>query len=202
MTYASVRSQPNASPLPLPWPRSTRIGTSPPSASRALTRRRHRRRRAAPANTGTPSMSMRRRAGSSSTAPPRALPGLVRRGGRQPPAPSCDAKVRRCPTAAAMRPQFGSAPWTAALTRLLATTARATARASASSAAPLTWHVMRLVGALAVGGLLARQRARHGLDRAGERRRRVGSRRAAEPPRTRRRRPAGPCRSSTGRRPR
>ena len=41
-----------------------------------------------------------------------------------------------------MRPQFGSRPWTAALTRLDDTTARATARASASSRAPDTWQVI------------------------------------------------------------
>src|SRR4029078_3529022 len=42
----------------------------------------------------------------------------------------------------AMRPQLGSRPWTAALNRLLATTALAAARASASSRAPVTTHVM------------------------------------------------------------
>ena len=49
------------------------------------------------------------------------------------------------PAAAATRPQFGSRPWTAALSRLLETTARATARASARSAAPVTRQVMRVV---------------------------------------------------------
>ena len=49
------------------------------------------------------------------------------------------------PAAAAIRPQFGSRPWIAALTRLLPTTSRATARASAWSGAPLTWHVRSVV---------------------------------------------------------
>ena len=40
------------------------------------------------------------------------------------------------PAAAAMRPQFGSAPWTAVLTSEEEATVRATARAAASSAAP------------------------------------------------------------------
>ena len=43
------------------------------------------------------------------------------------------AATTALPAAPAMRPQFGSLPWAAALTRLLDTTARATARASASS---------------------------------------------------------------------
>ena len=49
------------------------------------------------------------------------------------------------PAAPAIRPQFGSLPWAAAFTRLLDTTARATARASASSCAPRTEVVMRIV---------------------------------------------------------
>ena len=43
-------------------------------------------------------------------------------------------------------------------------TARATARASASSAAPETWHVIERRRALAVGGLLPREVARDRLD--------------------------------------
>ena len=69
------------------------------------------------------------------------------------------------PAAPAIRPQFGSRPWTAALTRLLETTARATARASASSAAPGHLAGDQRRGALAVGGLLAGEVARDRLDR-------------------------------------
>ena len=63
------------------------------------------------------------------------------------------------PVAEAIRPQFGSRPWTAAFTRLLDTTLRAVARASASSTAPETWQTRSGGGPLAVGGLLPREAA-------------------------------------------
>src|SRR4030081_2379617 len=44
-----------------------------------------------------------------------------------------------------MRPQFGSPPWMAVLTRLLEATARAASRACSSSAAPVTRTVISLV---------------------------------------------------------
>ncbi len=47
------------------------------------------------------------------------------------------------PAAAAIRPQFGSAPWTAAFTRFEPATARATSRASRSSRAPFTLTSIR-----------------------------------------------------------
>ena len=78
-----------------------------------------------------------------------------------------------------MRPQFGSLPCAAALTRLLETTARATARASASSAAPRHRGRDEDRGALAVGCLLAGQVARDRLERAAERHRRRDCRRRA-----------------------
>ena len=49
------------------------------------------------------------------------------------------------PAAQAMRPQFGSCPYTAAFTRLLPAMERATALAAVSSAAPLQVTSMRHV---------------------------------------------------------
>ena len=72
------------------------------------------------------------------------------------------------PAAPAIRPQFGSRPWTAALTSDDEMTARATARASASSTRAR--HLARDQGrrALAVGRLLAREVAGDRLDRPAE----------------------------------
>ena len=88
-------------------------------------------------------MAMRTVSGSrSSREPPRRAASSGER-----PAASSTAASASCalPRASAMRPQLGSRPWTAALNRLLDTTARAAARASASSRAPVTWHVSREV---------------------------------------------------------
>ena len=73
------------------------------------------------------------------------------------------------PAAPTIRPQFGSRPWIAALTSELETTARATARASASSVRARHVAGQERRGALAVGRLLARQVAGDRLDRAAER---------------------------------
>ena len=89
------------------------------------------------------------------------------RTGRPPRAPPRSAS-RALPAAPAMRPQFGSRPWAAALTRLDETTARATARASASSRAPVTAAV---ISVLAPSPSAACWRARSraiGLDRGAE----------------------------------
>ena len=101
-----------------------------------------------PSNTGTPPMAIRSR--SSAT-----------------PA-GCTIRRRALPIAAAIRPQLGSRPWTAALTRLLATIERATARASRSSRPPETWAGDQGGRALAVGGLLAGERPGDRLDGLGE----------------------------------
>ncbi len=60
------------------------------------------------------------------------------------------SRTARCasvalPAAPAIRPQLASRPWTAALTSDDEITARAIARASASSAAPVTWQVTSAV---------------------------------------------------------
>ena len=68
------------------------------------------------------------------------------RQGRHPDASRTAAVARRAlPAAPAIRPQFGSRPCAAALTRLDDTTARAKARASASSRAPVTTAEMSVV---------------------------------------------------------
>ena len=114
---------------------------------------------------------------------------------RPPRAPRRSAS-RALPAAPAMRPQFGSRPWAAALTRLDETTARATARASASSRAPVTAAVMSVRRALAVGRLLARQVPRDRLDRRARERPRPATgldRRGPRAPRTPGRRRCRSC---------
>src|SRR5919198_3257811 len=112
-TYSSVRSQPNASPVPSPSPRSSRNRTSGASiAIRAAARSNSTGPPSGPSYTRWPAMPIRTRAGST--------------------------RAAALPAAPARRPQFGSRPCTAAFTRLLDTTDLATARASASFAAPLT----------------------------------------------------------------
>src|SRR6185436_14523885 len=107
-TYCSVRSQPKASPRPSPSPRSSRSSTSVAAIdceSAALSNG-----SGSPSKTGTPAMPIASRSVSTGTAPPASV---------------------ALPAAAAIRPQFGSRPCIAALTRLLRTTSRATARACA-----------------------------------------------------------------------
>ena len=150
-TYSSVRSQPKASPVPSPRPEveadqdllaGHRLAGRAPCRS-AAGRRRGRRRRGG-----------RRSRSGASTGRRRAR--LAVRGPASPagsPAASSIGRLgddARCPRRRRSRPQFGSRPWTAALTSELEITARATARASASSAAPVTWQVMQRRRALAV----------------------------------------------------
>ena len=97
--------------------------------------------------------------------------------GRRPRARPRSAR-RALPAAPAIRPQFGSRPWAAALTRLDEMTARATARASASSRAPCDRGGDQRRGPFAVGGLLAGEVAGDRLDGGaeGRRLRRAGAR--------------------------
>ena len=91
-----------------------------------------------------PAIAIRSRSGSTvGRRARRGAPPSARRGPRPPGRPRRPAA--RCRRRRRSRPQFGSRPWTAALTRLLDTTARATARASASSIAPVTWQVISVV---------------------------------------------------------
>ena len=104
-------------------------------------------------------------------------------GGRPAASRTAASASRALPAAPAIRPQFGSRPWAAALTRLDETTARATARASASSRAPGHGRGDERRGALAVGRLLAGEVARDRLDgaRRGRRRPRVPASTGAAP---------------------
>src|SRR5258708_2592518 len=110
-TYASVRSHPQARASLLPRPRPTRICTSAPCIC----------------------------ARASSFETPVRMPS--RATWTEPihsAARAASTWADELPTAAKMRPQLGSSPCSAALTRLEPTTARAAARASASLAAPVT----------------------------------------------------------------
>ena len=203
MTYASVRSQPNASPLPVAQTEVQRdddLGRRPSRHGPRRDRRRPGRRRRRRTRGGR-----RSRSGASRD---RARPGC-RHGPSRPPRTGRPPRgrprsaSRALPAAPAIRPQFGSRPWAAALTRLDETTARATARASASSRAPGHRGRDERAGPLAVGRLLAREVARDRLDGGAEDAggRRAGPRPARPPtPRTRGRRRCRSC--SCRRRPR
>ena len=166
MTYSSVRSQPNASPVPV-----AEAEVEPDQELRGV----HRGPGGGPVERDRAAVSRRRRRDGrrsrSGAGPDRASAGVPPRRAAssvdRPAASRTAASARRAlPAAPAIRPQFGSRPWTAALTSDDETTARATARASASSTAPETWHVIERRRALAVGRLLAGEVARDGLDRA------------------------------------
>ncbi len=73
------------------------------------------------------------------------------------------------PAAAAIRPQLGSAPWTADFTRLEPATARATSRASPSSCAPRTSTSIRCRAPSPSDGDLLGQRTAHRLESGLER---------------------------------
>ncbi len=94
----------------------------------------------------TPGGRRSRSAGPSGRRRPGCQPAAVRPRGAARPISRRRASPRRAlPAAPAILPQFGSRPCIAALTRLLETTARATARASTSSLAPETPQVIRVV---------------------------------------------------------
>src|SRR5919108_401736 len=109
-TYSADRSQPHATPLPPPSPRSRR---------RATFRRR--------------SAALARRSSNGHGSPAKTWMSPIQIFSR-----SASRATPLRPAAAAIRPQFGSPPWTAAFTRLDVTTVRATRRASRVSPAPST----------------------------------------------------------------
>ncbi len=138
ITYVSVRSQPKASPRPVPEaevePDDELRPVHRPARRRAIELDRAAQRSVEHDVAGDrdPERGRVERGRGAGTGPSRPW-----RTGR--PASSTAATASRAfPAAPAMRPQFGSRPWAAALTRLDETTARATARASASSLAPVT----------------------------------------------------------------
>ena len=108
--------------------------------------------------------------------------------------------VTAFPAAPAIRPQFGSLPCAAALTRLLDTTARAIAAGVGIVVRAADRCRDQDRRALAVGRLLSRQIARDRLERSAEGQSRRGCRQRSAPPPTRRTPARTPCRSCSCRR--